>query len=455
MKIKTFYGNSMAEVLQQIKATLGDDALLLSTREIANQSGYGGTSFEVVAAVDTGEDYGGYRDETGSGKRSDVDSASFSPKARAAFSAVRRESRSVQSVPDGRTPRQPETRPRPENSAGAGHEIAERFRQVPAASRTLAGIAVPDVSKPTVSDAPQASGKSSLGQRHAAAARPAAPAAAAKTGQAASGTGELSDEMFLVIFKDLVSSGVDEWLARKLLTDARDELNTGRGKTRSELLRAAGVAAGGLLSRPSSPDGTPRKKVVAFVGPTGVGKTTAMVKLAAQLALRQKKKVIVMTLDGYRIGAIEQLKSYAGLLGIPFRFVSQVRDLAKAVAEQGQRDYVLIDTAGRSPRDLGAMREISDYLQSSEEVEKHLVLSATTKQSDMRDIVERFDVCRPDYLLFTKLDETWTLGPILNELVRSQKPMSYYSDGQRVPEDLHIAPPEQIVDIVLSGRYLW
>jgi flagellar biosynthesis protein FlhF len=156
-----------------------------------------------------------------------------------------------------------------------------------------------------------------------------------------------------------------------------------------------------------------------------------------------------MTLDGYRIGAVEQLRSYAGLMGIPFRFVDDVSELPRAIEENNQRDYILIDTAGRGPRDLEAMRSLAAFLKKSDFIERHLVLSAATKPSDMRQAVDQFEICRPGHLLFTKLDETSTPGPILNELVRTQKSFSYYTDGQRVPDDLHAVPRERLMDIVL------
>jgi flagellar biosynthesis protein FlhF len=181
-----------------------------------------------------------------------------------------------------------------------------------------------------------------------------------------------------------------------------------------------------------------------------VGKTTSLAKLAAHLALKKKMKVLLMTLDGYRIGAVEQLRSYAGLMGIPFRFVADVSELPQIIEENSQRDYILIDTAGRSPRDLSAMQHLADFLRRSEHIERHLVLSASTKPSDMRKTMDQFEICRPGHLLFTKLDETSTPGPILNELVRTQKCFSYYTDGQQVPDDLHAAPREHFMDIVFQ-----
>jgi flagellar biosynthesis protein FlhF len=159
-----------------------------------------------------------------------------------------------------------------------------------------------------------------------------------------------------------------------------------------------------------------------------------------------------VTTDTFRIGAVEQLKTYAGLIGLPFRVVAQPAELGQAIQENRQRDYILIDTAGHSQRDLGAVQDLMQVLQETPEIERHLVMSATTKPLDMREIVDRFSICSPDCLLFTKLDETSTFGPIFNELVRTQKPLSYIADGQRVPEDLHAVRGDQIVDIVLNAH---
>jgi flagellar biosynthesis protein FlhF len=295
--------------------------------------------------------------------------------------------------------------------------------------------------------APAASGKKPSAKRACKKTQPAPPAVAVPIPASEAG---FADSAAAGLFSDLVSDGVQEWLARKLLIDAQKYLAPKQRRTRTTLLQSVVHVAERMITSPPSEDGTPVKRVIVFLGPTGVGKTTSIAKLAAKLALQQHKKVVLMTLDGYRIGAVEQLRTYAGLMGIPFRFVSNVADLPKALKEHGQRDYVLIDTAGRCPRDLETMRELAEFLKTANHVERHLVLSATTKASDLKDIVDRFEICSPDHLLFTKLDETTSLGPILNELVRSRKALSYYSDGQRVPEDLHAVPKEQIVNMVLN-----
>jgi flagellar biosynthesis protein FlhF len=261
-----------------------------------------------------------------------------------------------------------------------------------------------------------------------------------------------SDAVVNELYQDLVANDVDEWLAYKLLDEARSAVAPGRRGQRTVLARAVINVALGLIRRQDAGDGLPSKRILAFVGPTGVGKTTAAAKLAATLALEHRKKVMLLTTDTCRIGAVEQLKTYAGLLGLPFRVVSQVADLSLAFQENSQRDYILVDTAGRCQRDLSAMQDVMQFLHASPDIERHLVLSATTKPLDMREVVDRFGICNPDRLLFTKLDETSTFGPIFNELVRTQKPISYVADGQRVPEDFHAVRGEELLDFVLCAH---
>jgi len=265
-------------------------------------------------------------------------------------------------------------------------------------------------------------------------------------------TSLFSDAIAYELYQDLVANEVDEWLAYKLLDEALQNLTPEERGQRAALAKTVAHVARGLICTDAAGDWLPTKKVVAFVGPTGVGKTTAIAKLAARLALENRKKVILLTTDTCRIGAVEQLKTYAGLLGLPFRPITQASELSQAIQDLSQRDYILIDTAGHGQRDLGAMHELMQYLQESPDIERHLVLSATTKPLDMREVVDRFAICNPDRLLFTKLDETSTFGPIFNELVRTQKPLSYIADGQRVPEDFHAVRGDQIVDIVLNAH---
>lgn len=400
MKIKTFYAKTMAEALREVKSELGNDALLLSTKEIPSRSGArnGASGYEVVAAIEVSDDHA-------------LDS---------------------------------QGRDAAEHSAGGAVDCLAADDP----SETAAVEDMPIVYTP-------ASIRREAAQAAKGKARPKqipAKRSAAKTDETAVIADELpfTDAVSQKLYRDLTANGVEESLARRLLQEAQKYLVPKQRRTRSALLQSIIHVAEGMITPPSSEDGIPGKRVVVFVGPTGVGKTTSIAKLGARLALQKRKKVVFMTLDGYRIGAVEQLRTYAGLMGVPFRFVGNVADLPKAIKEHSQRDFILIDTAGRSQRDLEPMGELAAFLKGSTQVERHLVLSATTKASDLQEIVERFEICKPDHLLFTKLDETSSLGPILNELVRSRKALSYYSDGQKVPEDLHSAPKEQILNMVFN-----
>jgi flagellar biosynthesis protein FlhF len=161
------------------------------------------------------------------------------------------------------------------------------------------------------------------------------------------------------------------------------------------------------------------------------------------------RKVALFTLDTYRIGAIEQMRAFASLMGLPFRVASDLSELRKAIADHSRRDFILIDTPGKFQQDTPPVTEMMDFLLGTGTTECHLVLSATTKAGDLAKMTGWYRSY--DSMIFTKLDETSTLGPILNELTRTQKPLSYFSDGQRIPDDLHAATPDRIVAAVMNA----
>lgn len=396
MKIKTFYAKTMAEAFKEIKTHLGADAILLSTKEIPHRSGVWGHSsgFEVVAAcddtgtVDVFPENDGYWDCTKKTVHPDTENGE-----------------SLQGIVHTGT-----------------YSPAKLISKSPVLSSTRRCFEKVLANEETANLDETENDKGLL----------------------------FKGKVAARLYHNLVDNGVDVSLAKHLLSKAWNELKPGQRRSRSALIQSVTRSALSMLPATPDQDGMPKKKVVAFVGPTGVGKTTSIAKLAAHLALKNKKKVLLVTTDGYRIGAIDQLRTYAGLMGVPFRFIDQVPDLALTIEENKQRDYILIDTAGRSPKDLGVMKPMADFLKNSGEIERHLVLSVNANSRDLRTIVNNFEICGPDHLLFTKLDETTSPGPILNEIIRTQKSFSYYSDGQRVPEDLHTVTGECIMDLVLN-----
>ncbi len=193
-----------------------------------------------------------------------------------------------------------------------------------------------------------------------------------------------------------------------------------------------------------------QSKIWAFIGPTGVGKTTTLVKLAAHLRLRMQKKITLLTIDTFRIGAQEQLQTYARILGVPMEVAFSREELGEAIQRNWEQDLLLIDTAGRNPQDSAMMEELRDFLTVHPAIENHLVLSATTKDQDLARIVQRFSILPIASYMITKLDETEEYGPIFNQLLRYRRPLSYLTNGQRVPEDIELATKVRVANLVLN-----
>jgi flagellar biosynthesis protein FlhF len=191
--------------------------------------------------------------------------------------------------------------------------------------------------------------------------------------------------------------------------------------------------------------------IVALLGPTGVGKTTTIAKLAAYFSLQKGMRVSLITADTYRISAVEQLKTYAEIMGLQLEIVYAPQELAKALAKCKGSQLVLLDTAGRSPKNKEQLEELQLLLSQVPQAEKHLVLSLTTCNRDALEIAKRFSVCAPDKVLFTKLDEASRCGVILNVLQQFPMKLSYVTNGQNVPDDLQIVSPAWLAKELLRG----
>jgi flagellar biosynthesis protein FlhF len=203
-----------------------------------------------------------------------------------------------------------------------------------------------------------------------------------------------------------------------------------------------------IRTEPIQAANTPR--AVVFLGPTGVGKTTTIAKLAAMFALGEQKRVQLVTLDTYRIGAAEQLKTYGEIIGVPVHVASSVSDLREIMGRSAETDYLLIDTVGHSHKRVRDFEELASFLRQCPGCEKHLVLSMATKPDDLREIIRGFDAFSVDKLLFTKLDESTSFGGIVNEQMRTGRPISYLTDGQNVPDDLLVPSAKSVADLLIS-----
>jgi flagellar biosynthesis protein FlhF len=191
--------------------------------------------------------------------------------------------------------------------------------------------------------------------------------------------------------------------------------------------------------------------VVALIGPTGVGKTTTIAKLAATLKLRENHTVGLITIDTYRIAAVDQLKKYADILDIPLRVVGSPEELREAIDAMSDRDFVLLDTAGRSPSDTLKLQELKNFLNIASPDEVHLVLSSTASQECIESAIARFGNVRVDKILFTKLDEAVHVGVVLNVAKKVNKALSYMTTGQDVPDDIEVTHGRRLAQLILSG----
>ncbi|RDB37068.1 MAG: flagellar biosynthesis protein FlhF [Spirobacillus cienkowskii] len=192
-----------------------------------------------------------------------------------------------------------------------------------------------------------------------------------------------------------------------------------------------------------------QKKVICLVGPTGVGKTTTLAKIAAKLKINDGKNVELVSLDSYRIAAADQLRIYSKILECPFAELSDKNELINFISKKHSYQYILIDTAGRSSRFSDQMMSLKKLGEAPLPIEFHLVLSCTMKQRDIDETIRGFRFLSLSSLIFTKLDESWAFGEILNSSIQNKIPLSYFTTGQRVPEDIEIASKERVVERLL------
>lgn len=193
-------------------------------------------------------------------------------------------------------------------------------------------------------------------------------------------------------------------------------------------------------------------QAVALVGPPGAGKTSALVKIAARYGLRGRTPAQLISLDSYRVGAAEQLRSFAAILGVGFQAFDTPGALAQSLEEHRGKDLVLIDTPGYGERDLDAAEDLAAFFRSHQAIDVQLTLSASTKTADLKIAVDRFLRFRPTKLLFTKLDETLSAGTVCSEAIRTGLPVSFLTNGQQIPEDLLEASVQELLDLLVVDQ---
>jgi len=400
MRLRRFEGATMAEALAQVKADLGADAVILHART-AGKPGEGGR-VEVTAAVDAdcrpeeprvGRDP--HQRVTGVGNGysteppSEFANTATPPKngrgASSGIGATREE------APGLRPPEEPE----PEGSPDALEDIRRMLQDL----------------RTELTRAP----------RLRASVRPA--------------------------YHQLLSQEVPAEAAREILLACSPK---GRSRRKAPIQQASlhELLAGRFrVSGPIAPGRAQR--AVVLVGPTGVGKTTTLAKLAGQLRHTAGLSVVLLSLDTYRIGAMAQMQIYADLLGVPLHVISTAGEMRTALAAERGADLLLVDTMGRSPYQAEGIAATRLLLREIPNLEVHLVVSATTKRSDLIEILDRFRPLRYRRLLVTKVDEARTLGAVLSLALMRGLTISYLGTGQEVPDHLEAATPRRLAALLL------
>ena len=273
----------------------------------------------------------------------------------------------------------------------------------------------------------------------------------AKTG---AGDPACGDDVNIRPFRQVLKSNdYDEEQCTAILTEMKNSISKEDLKDRykiekslKDLLKSKIVTTGPIRTGN-------RKKIVMFIGPTGVGKTTTMAKLGAINSLREGHSVAFITIDNYRIAATEQLKKYAEIMNIPVYAVNNQKEFKEVVTSE-KADIIMVDTSGRSHRNDLKISEIKSFAETVEyDCEKVLCVSANTKKSDLNDVFRAFDTIHFNSIIITKVDETSFIGNVIDIADKYNKPISYYTNGQEVPNDIVIAEPDKIVDMMIGNVY--
>lgn len=261
------------------------------------------------------------------------------------------------------------------------------------------------------------------------------------------------DRFMRLLYNTMIENEVDDKYAAEIISEAEKYKKPGismdyiLGNIYQKMILKFGKSDG-ITPSAKGP------RIVFFIGPTGVGKTTTIAKIASSISLNDKKKVALLTTDTYRIAATDQLRTYAGILGVPFRVIYEPDDLIKAFEDMEDRDYIFVDSAGHSHRNEELLLKQKDFLKAAEgrEPQIFLVLSATTKYKDLKKIADNYKEISDYQLVFTKLDETGEYGNLYNMKCESGATIAYITYGQNVPDDIEAFNPQKTVKQLLGGK---
>ncbi len=439
MLVKTFQAANMSEALRMVKAELGPDAMILSTKKEKTGGFLGLFSkqvYRVTAAIDPARKptppppvptvyrEAPVRERTA---KEEMESSMLAPLAR----ELKDLREKVESLARREEETRKEAKPSDNENIAGQQENAFNLKNIPRSD-------LEEIKKlllATLAKSQEVGIKSIEWPK----------ADEGKTSDAASGEQLLPEDSPLS--KELTKNGVSTDLVRTIIDTLNalpaqsksQSLNGRLSETFERLIKFAGT----LKLKKDSP------RIIALVGPTGVGKTTTTAKLAAMYALNRGNKVALITMDIFRVGAVEQLKTYSRIMGIPLEVASTPKELEKAVEKHSSCDLIFIDTAGRSHKDKEKLDEMKSFIEHKIPVEVYLCLSATTKDRELEEILRRFSIFQISKVVFTKIDESESLGNMVNLLMKDNLSIAYFTTGQRVPEDIEVATSAKLADMIL------
>ena len=251
-------------------------------------------------------------------------------------------------------------------------------------------------------------------------------------------------------YNNLKHQGVLEELNKDMINNTLNKVTNSQLDDEYSFFKILGQEIYSRLDYPVKKKNNNMPEIITLIGPTGVGKTTTVAKLAAKFTLAEKKKVGLVTVDTYRIAAVEQLKTYGDILSLPVEVVLTPQELKNGIKKFSDKDVILIDTAGRSHRNEMQMSEIKNFIETGNPSISYLVLSLGTKYEDLKEILIKYKNIRVDGYIFTKTDETETMGNILNIVSQTKTGFSYITTGQDVPDDIEKADINKITKILLG-----
>lgn len=417
--IRTYRGNSPAEALAKVKKDLGADAVILNTRtqRVGGVLGLGvKTITEITAALPGPGQTAGGAVALGGARRPSPTTPSVRP------------ARVAVPVAAGTTPGA-----EPPPAVRAARDIEDRV--------TVGAAASDHVRMSVAMESEIAAIRRMVGQLVCASRMPAESLPAPL------------ENWYL----RLMESEVPAELAARIIGEARAQIGVDQAAQDAAIRRAILGAVARMIpvhEQASTParghDGRPH--TIVLVGPTGVGKTTTLAKLAATWKLRHGLSVGVVTADTYRIAAVDQLRVYAGIMNLPLEVVSGPSEMARACRALEDRDVILIDTAGRSPRDNRRLEELRTLIGAATPDEVHMVVSATASPACLRTTLEQFGGLGPTHTILTKLDEAPSLGGMLAPVAGLQARLSYLTTGQEVPDQIEPACPNRFAKWIVEGQ---